>query len=141
MGKGDVEFMIIIDSNIFIFGEMAEAPERDAAISKYKEAVSRGTIGTNVIILSETFHKSQRINGRESASLRIRDILDHPSVQLLEFGAETIIRATKLARDFQMGINDALIAQQAIETGASVLTDNVKDFKKIKLIKIMPLRS
>ncbi len=133
--------MIIIDSNIFIFGETADAPERQMAISKYKEAVNADEVGTNVIILSETFHKSQLINGRESASLRIRDILGHPKVRFLELGAETIFRAAKLARDFQMRINDALIAQQAMEYGAAVLTDNVKDFGKIKAIRVIPLRN
>ena len=140
MGRGDVEAMIIIDSNILIFGETSGAPEQDKAISKYKEAVAAGNIGVNVIILSEFFHKSRLINSRENAAARVSDILNHPSVQFLVFEPDTIIRAAKLARDFQMRINDALIAQQAIETGSAVLTDNVKDFKKIKSIRIIPLR-
>ncbi len=135
-----MDAMIIIDSNIYIFGETVEAPEREMAISSYKEAIEKDVVGTNVVIISETFHKSQKINGTESAALRIRDILGHPSVQFIEFNADTVLRATKLARDFQMRINDALIAQQAIETGASILTDNVKDFRKIGSIKIIPLR-
>ena len=140
MGGRAVEFMIIIDTNIFIFGETVGAPEREAAITKYRHAVEAGKIGVNVVIISEMFHNSQRISGRESASARVRGILSHPSVELLEFKAETIIRASVLARDFQMRINDALIAQQAIETGAAILTDNVKDFGKIKSIRVIPLR-
>lgn len=40
----------------------------------------------------------------------------------------------------QLRINDALIASQALDAGARVLTDNVKDFKKVKGLKIDPLR-
>ncbi|HVC58129.1 MAG TPA: type II toxin-antitoxin system VapC family toxin [Candidatus Acidoferrales bacterium] len=133
--------MIIVDSNIFIFGETVEAPEREMAMARYGEAIEKGSVGVNVIILSEVFHKSRLIGGREGAALRIRDILNEPAMELLELTAETIMRAANLARDFQMRINDALIAQQAIETGASILTDNVKDFRKIRSIKIIPLRN
>ncbi len=133
--------MIIVDSNIFIFGETDSAPEYKMAIQKYKEAVEHDRIGTNVIIISEVFHFSKKINGAESAASRVRNILRSPSVDLTEFSPETASRAANLARDFQMRINDALIAQQAIETGASILTDNVKDFKKIKSIRIIPLRA
>ena len=136
-----MEFMIIVDSNIFIFGEKADAPERMMAISSYRDAVEKGMVGVNVIILSEVFHKLQMLDGSESASLRLRDILGEPSTELIEFTVQTIIGAARLARDFQMRINDALIVQQAIETGAAILTDNVKDFRKIKSIKILPLRS
>lgn len=94
-----------------------------------------------MIILSEVFHHSKRLNGPESAAFRVSDIVNSHVVDFLDFGPETIVRATKLARDFQMRINDALIAQQAIETGATVLTDSTRDFGKIKTLKIMPLRS
>ena len=132
--------MIIVDTNIFIFGEIDSAPEHELAIQKYKNACSSDKIGTNVIILSELFHLSRNFSGLESAASRIKNILSSPVIEFMEFSPEVILRATKLARDFQMRINDALIAQQAIETGAAILTDNVKDFKKIKSIKIIPLR-
>ena len=132
--------MIIIDSNIFIFGETDSAVEHDLAVQKAKEAYGSDRIGTNVIVLSEVFHHSRRINGAESAASRVNDILNDPAVDFLGFEPETVKRASKLARDFQMRINDALIAQQAMEAGASILTDNVKDFGKIKAIKVIPLR-
>ncbi|MDE1833442.1 MAG: type II toxin-antitoxin system VapC family toxin [Candidatus Micrarchaeota archaeon] len=132
--------MIIVDANIFIFGETTGAPEREMAVSSYRKALEGGSVAVNVIILSEVFHKSRLIGGLEGAALRIRDILNEPTMEFLEFTSDTIIRATKLARDFQMRINDALIAQQAIETGAAILTDNVKDFRKIMSIRVIPLR-
>lgn len=140
MGGWDV-FMIIVDSNIFIFGEAESSPEHSMAIQRYREAADKDRIGTNVVILSETFHFVRKMNGYESAAMRIGSILNSSMVDFLDLAPELVLRASKLARDFQMGINDALIAQQAIETGAAVLTDNVKDFRKIKSIKVIPLRN
>lgn len=141
MGRRDVDAMIIIDSNVFIFGETIGAPEREDAIAMYKKAVEEDRVVTNTIIISEVFHFAQKIIGREGAFLRVRDIIGHPSIDFFELGPETVLRAARLSRDFQMRINDALIAQQAIETGAAVLTDNLKDFSKIKAIRVIPMRS
>lgn len=133
--------MIIVDSNIFIFGETSTAPEHDVAIRKYKEACQRDTIVTNVVILSEVFHFSAKISGAEGAAARIGNILNSPLVEFVGFTPGVVLKAAKLARDFRLRINDALIAQQAIDMNAAVLTDNVKDFKKIKLIRVLPLRT
>ena len=132
--------MIIVDSNIFIFGETESAPERDIAIRKYGEACEKDRIGTNVIILSEVFRFSKKIDGAESAAARVGSILSSPHVDYMEFSPESISRAAKLARDFNLRMNDALVAQQAIDLGASVLTDNVKDFGKIKAVGVIALR-
>ena len=49
--------------------------------------------------------------------------------------------AIELATQNKIRINDALIAQQALELRASILTDNVKDFRKVKGLKVIPLKS
>ncbi|MGD0728841.1 MAG: PIN domain-containing protein [Candidatus Micrarchaeaceae archaeon] len=141
MERRDVESMIIVDANIFIFGETELAPEHEMAILKYKRACESDRIGTNAIILSEVFHFSRKISGLGGAAYRVENILNSSFVDFLDFTPESMIKAVKLARDFQMRINDALIAQHAIQNDASILTDNVKDFKKIKSIKIIPLRN
>ena len=133
--------MMIVDSNIFIFSEVESAPENKMAIAKLTDALQSIKLGLNVIIASEVFHILQWYFDRVEAYAKLSKIFSSPNVDFLEFTPDTVIRAAKLARDFQMRINDALIAQQAIETGASILTDNVKDFKKIKSINIISLRS
>ncbi len=132
--------MIIVDSNVFIFGEVGNAPENKAAIAKIRDVLMQGEIGINAIIVSEVFHKLQVFFGRAEAEARVSRIVSDPDVRFGQFSAETALRAMKLARDFQMRINDAMIAQQAMETGSAVLTDNVKDFGKIKALKIIVLR-
>jgi predicted nucleic acid-binding protein len=133
--------MIIIDSNIHIFSEGASAPEHARAVEKIKDAVNQGRVGINAIIVSEVFHSLQKFLGAVEATTRISRFLTSPDMDYLEFSPASIVKAMALSRDFGIRINDALIAQQAIDLGASVLTDNVKDFKKVAAVKVIPLRS
>lgn len=133
--------MIIIDSNIFIFNESADSPERQHSVRKYEEAIRTGQLGINEVIVSEVFHRLQRLFGGAEAYSRMASILGSPAITFLNFNQDTVMRAIRLARDFSLKINDALIAQQAIEAGAPILTDNVKDFGKIGSIKVIPLRT
>ncbi len=133
--------MIVIDSNIWIFGELENAAEHAEALKKYEEAIRNDRIVINAIIVSEVFHKLNVLVNSVAAANKINNILNGEKIDFIEFTAENLMRAVKLARDFKMRINDAMIAQQALETGASVLTDNVKDFKKVGALKVIPLRS
>ncbi|MDE1855573.1 MAG: type II toxin-antitoxin system VapC family toxin [Candidatus Micrarchaeota archaeon] len=131
---------IIVDSNVLIFGESESSPEHALALEKYKHAASAGRIGINVIIVSEVFHQLQRIFGGAAAYARISAFLNSPAVDFLNITAETVAAATKLARDFGLRINDAIIAQQAIELDAEVLTDDIRDFGRVGAVKVIPLR-
>ena len=133
--------MIIVDSNIFIFAESADSPERLQALNKYKSAAQSGQIGINIIIVSEVFHKLQLFLNRAEACARLTSILSSPEITFLDVSHTTATRAVKLARDFGMTINDAIIAQQALDENAAVLTDDVKDFKKLGSVKVIPLRT
>jgi predicted nucleic acid-binding protein len=132
--------MIIVDSNIFIFNESADSPERQQSLRKYEEAMLAGQLGINEVIVSEVFHRLQRLFGGAEAYSRMASIFSSPAITFMNFNQDTVMRAIRLARDFNLRINDALIAQQAIEMGASVLTDDIKDFGKVKAVKVIPLR-
>ena len=110
------------------------------AIAKYKSAMGNGRIGVNVIIVSEMFHQLRRIFGNAMAQYKLHALLSSPAVDFLDVNKDTAVRALKLARDFNLRINDALIAQQAIELGAQILTDDVKDFGRIGALRIIPMR-
>ncbi len=133
--------MIIVDSNILIFSESANTPEHNIALSKFQDALRQDDIGINVIIASEVFHRLQWLLGKTEATIRVSRIITAPRVSYLEFSSSSIAKAMALCRDFGLRINDALIAQQALESGASLLTDNIKDFGKIATVKLIPLRS
>ncbi len=132
--------MIIIDSNIWIFGELENTPEHDVAVKKYREAVEKDEIGINVIIASEVFHTLYRLVDIKAARERLDTILSSPSIEWIDMGKLETMLATGLAESCKIRINDALIAQQALAAGAKVLTDNVKDFRKVRGLEIIPMR-
>lgn len=132
--------MIIVDSNVWIFAEVKDAPEHVAAVNAIQSLIAKRQIGMNVVIASETFHKIAALFGVRHASERVRIVLLHPSVRWIEFGQEVAAKAIVLAEMVGVRINDALIAQQALEQRCAVLTDNVKDFRKVKGLKVVPLR-
>lgn len=132
--------LIIIDSNIWLFGEIKDAPEHLIAIDKYKESAEKDEIGINAIIFSEVFHKLYRLYDLETAMERTDKIVRNPSISCLDFSRDTLFKAGKLAQDSRLRINDALIAQQALELDAKVLTDDIRDFRKVKGLEVIALR-
>lgn len=133
--------MTIVDSNIWIFAELKDAPEHNIASAKLQQLLECGEIGINAIIVSEVFNTLSRFCGAEEARERTSQILGHQSTEWLELGTETVKSAMKLACDCRIRINDAIIARQALELGMHVFTDNLKDFEKVDGLAIIPLRS
>lgn len=131
--------MIVVDSNIWIFGEIANAPEHESAVKGYESLIKKDTVAINAVIVSEVFHKLSRLFDREVAYSRVINILQNPSIEWLELGRNTSISAVRLAKNVQIKINDALIAEQALEVGAKIFTDDA-DFNKINGLKVIHLR-
>lgn len=131
--------MIIVDSNVWIFAEVKGTPEHYAAIRKLQRYLREG-VGINVVILSEVFHKLSRLFDMSVARRRVRTIIHHPAIEWLNVDKELADRAVELGGRKLLRINDAIIAQQAIEAKVPVLTDNVKDFRKVEKIEIVSLR-
>ena len=132
--------MIIPDSNIWIFAENSHSDEHELATQKLKQLLNSTTFGINAIITSEVYHKLSKLIGPDEALPRTINILEHPSAEWLDFSPNIAVSAIKLANEKGIRINDALIAQQALSLKATVLTDDIKDFKKIDNLKILPLR-
>ena len=131
--------MIIADSNVWIFAEVQNVPEHHLAVEKLQKLLLSG-LGINVIILSEVFHVLSSIFGTATTSERLTKIIDHPSVGWLGMDKATSKNAMRLSQRCKIRINDALIAQQALELNAQLLTDNVKHFQKVKGLKFIALR-
>ncbi len=132
--------MILIDSNIWIFAENDKAPEQKQASEKIRKIIDTTEFGINPIITSEVFYKLNYILGKDEAHKRMINILDHRSAKWLDVPLSTARKAINLSFNSEIKINDAIIAQQAIDFNISLLTDNVKDFKRIKEINIITLR-
>ena len=132
--------MIIIDSNIWIFAENDNAAEHDIALRKISEALEKDDFGLNVIVASEVYHILSKLLGIDEASRRAGNLIANNHSRWLEFDGEIVNKAVKLSHANRIRINDALIAQQALNENAAILTDNIKDFKKVSGLKIIPMR-
>ncbi len=131
--------VILVDSNIWIFAEVKGGDEHYLAVEKLRHQLGRGVV-TNVIVCSDVFHLLSRMFGSAVARARLDTILNHPAVEWHEFTRTQMLEAVRLSHAKLLRINDALIAQQASELNVPILTDNVKDFRKVKGIEIIPLR-
>lgn len=131
---------VIVDSNVWIFAEVKDAPEHQAAVNRIQSLLTKGAVATNVVIASEVFHKIARLYGAGRARERLHTLLAHPSIHWMEFTQDVAEHAMKLAEESGIKINDALIAAQALDAKAEVLTDNARDFRRIKRLKVLPVR-
>ncbi len=132
--------MIVIDSNVWIYAESTNSDIHQKAVQKVREFLDSDAFGINSIIVSEVFYKLSKIIGDREAHSRMKHILEHPSVQWLDFSIDTTTKAMDLSLKTKVRINDAMIAAQAMSFKAPVFTDNIKDFGKISGLKVMPLR-
>ncbi len=132
--------IIFIDSNILIFSNIQGYPEHEKAVKKLKEILSKKKGAVNSIIISEVYHKLSKILDPKQAKIRTNKILDSENILYFPIEKKTIQGAIKLSEENKIRINDSIIAQHIIDTKAeSIFTDNIKDFKKIKKLKILEL--
>lgn len=131
---------MMVDSNIWIFSELEDYPESPLAREKLRLALNKDTVTTNPIIISEVFHKIYRIAGIERARTRVLHILESEGVAYMSPEGDTMKKAVSLAYSRNIRINDAIIAQQCVDEGQELFTDNVKDFKSIFGLKVIPFR-
>lgn len=131
---------MIIDSNVWIFSQVDAYPENESAKLLVQNALTSGVAFTNDIIISETFHKLSRLIGQSKAKTTAQIMLNSDRLFYIPIEKDTLESALELCSKYAMRINDALIAQQCIENKMPILTDNVKDFKKIPVLKIRAFR-
>ena len=139
MSNGAGDDTAIIDSNIWIFAENETAEEcirAKNALIKY----ASGSFQINAIVVAETFHILSKLIGKAEARTRAMHLAGNPRAAWLEITDSLVRGAINLSFEENIRINDAIIAQQALELGVPVLTDNLKDFKKVRGLKIIPLR-
>ncbi len=122
---------ILVDSNIFIFANIKEYPEYPAAKAKIKELIKTHKLLVNTIIISEIQYKLYRLLDQEESHNRTLKILNSKHVGYESITKGTVSKAIELSLCCNTRINDAIIAQNAIDLDVELLTDNIKDFRKI----------
>lgn len=123
--------MIFVDSNIFIFANIKDYPEYETAKEKIEKIVETDTLAVNPIIVSEVNYKLYRLLGSKESLKRTLKILSSEYVNYIPIEKNTVTGAVNLSYSKNIRINDAIIAVHVLDSNAGLLTDNVKDFKKI----------
>jgi len=132
---------ILTDSNIFIFANIKEYPEHSLAKSKIEELIKNNKLLVNTIIVSEVQYKLFRLLDKEESFRRTQNILNSEYVEYEPVDYDTVSKALELSHNSNIRINDAIIAQHALDlTVDGIFTDNVRDFEKIPDLKVIPLR-
>ncbi len=129
--------MIFVDSNIWIFLNIETYPEHVPAVEKITQLRKEG-FAINVIVASEVYHKLSQLLNRQEANLRMMKILGSADVTFVQTEMDSVKKALSLASSHEIRINDALIAQQALELKSPILTSDVKDFGKVPKLKVFP---
>jgi len=132
--------MIFIDSNIFIFANIKEYPEYETAKEKIEKIVETDTLAVDSIIVSEVQYKLYRLLGSKEALKRTLKILSSEYVNYIPIEKNTVTGAVNLSYSKNIRINDAIIGRHVLDSNASLLTDNLKDFKKIPGLNLIPLK-
>lgn len=115
--------MVLLDSNIFIYGgrgfiELSVLKDLEAC---YASITKIEVLGYQNITLAE--------------DRKLRQILDAYTVIDL---SETIIkRAIELRQDVKMSLGDAIVAATALESKLPLWTANTKDFEHIEKLKLV----
>ena len=136
------EMRVFVDSNVFIFANIEEYPEHNIAKKKLEDLMDKSCkILLNPIIVSEVHYKLYRLLNAEEAYERTLKIIFSGHVEYVPLGEDTVLKAIELSRSKKIRINDALIAQHALDLDADELvTDNTKDFVKVEGLRVIELR-
>jgi tRNA(fMet)-specific endonuclease VapC len=109
-----------------------------AAVYRVKAKDPQSILITSIIVACEVRYGIAK-NYSAWVEQRVNEVLARISVEALLLGADDAyasIRADLERRGQVIGQNDMLIAAHALALGAILVTDNVREFKRVKGLKI-----
>jgi tRNA(fMet)-specific endonuclease VapC len=124
----------MLDTNII--SDLIKNPHGKAA--KRIAKVGEDTICTSIIVAAELRYGCAK-SGSERLLKAVEDLLGEIAVLPLDVPADTEyagIRAELEAAGKPIGSNDLLIAAHAYATGATIVTANTAEFKRIRGLKV-----
>ena len=127
----------LLDANIL--SDMMRNPRGQTARTFERKAHELETRLTTSIIVACEMHYGAVRRGSTSLAQRVDRVLASVEVMSLPAGAEetyATLRADLERRGQVIGQNDMLIAAHALALNAILVTDNVREFKRVKGLKI-----
>src|SRR5208282_3806757 len=125
----------LLDANIVIYIRQ-NRPER---VLRRFARLRPGEAAISVIAYGELLYGAMKSSQRESALERLRELSEEiPALPLPERAAETygVVRAELERRGEMIGNNDLWIAAHAIAAGLTLVTNNEKEFRRVRGLKV-----
>jgi tRNA(fMet)-specific endonuclease VapC len=130
-----METRYLLDANIVIYIRQKH-PE---AVLRRFDRLRPGEAAISVIAYGELLYGAMKSSRRESGLQRLREISEVlPALPLPEKAAETygFIRAELENRGEMIGNNDLWIAAHALASGLTLVTNNDKEFRRVRGLKV-----
>jgi tRNA(fMet)-specific endonuclease VapC len=125
----------LLDTNICIYIRQ----KRPEAVLRRFSRLRPGEAALSVITYGELLYGAARSKQRVEALDRLRELLHWlPALPLPETAAEAYgtIRAELASKGEMIGNNDLWIAAHAVATGLTLVTNNEKEFRRVRGLKI-----
>jgi len=131
----NVELRYLLDTNIFIYIRQGRPEE----VFRRFRRLRPGEAAISVITYGELFYGAVKHSDQAKALHQLREVIDVLPVLLLpETAAETYghIRADLESKGEMIGNNDAWIAAHAIASRLTLVTNNEKEFRRVRGLKV-----
>jgi tRNA(fMet)-specific endonuclease VapC len=130
-----MEPRFLLDANIVIYIRQ----RRPEAVVRHFARLRPGEAGISVIAYGELIYGAMKSSQRELGLERLHQ-LSHalPVLPLPEKAAETygFIRADLSSKGQMIGNNDLWIAAHALASGLTLVTNNEKEFRRVRGLKV-----
>lgn len=125
----------LLDANIVIYTRQ----KRPEGVLRRFARLRPGEAAISVIAYGELLYGAMKSSQRESALERLRELSEAiPALPLPERAAETygFVRAELESRGEMIGNNDLWIAAHALAEGLTLVTNNEKEFRRVRGLKV-----
>ena len=125
----------LLDANIVIYIRQ----NRPEGVLRRFAKLRPGEAAISVIAYGELLYGAMKSSQRESALERLRELSEAlPALPLPERAAETygFIRAELESKGEMIGNNDLWIAAHAMAAGLTLVTNNEKEFRRVRGLKV-----
>ncbi len=123
--------MLVLDTNAIIYRLAGEAAVSNLIITKVLEGEELVVPATSVV----EFLSFPKISDLEISRFNI--FLGQTRVAALDLPLAQM--AGRLRKDYRMSLGDSVVAATALSFRATLVTRNVKDFKKVRGLKLLSI--